>query len=115
MPRRDPRVRLLDILDAIERIQEYTATQTAQTFADDRMRVDAVVRHIEVIGEAANHVDADTEMRCPGVPWQDIRDMRHFLIHEYFGVSVAVVWETVVRDIPDLKAKVTAALESFKE
>jgi len=96
VPRRDPRIRLRDILDAIERIQEYTADQTAQTFADDRMRVDAVVRNIEVIGEAANHVDAYIEARCHDVPWQDIRDMRHLLIHEYFGVSVAIVWETVV-------------------
>jgi uncharacterized protein with HEPN domain len=68
-----------------------------------------------VIGEAANHVDADTEARCPDVPWQDIRDMRHLLIHEYFGVSVAIVWETVIRDLPDLKSKVSKALESFED
>jgi uncharacterized protein with HEPN domain len=60
------------------------------------MAVDAVVRNFEVIGEAARHVDAATATRLADIPWQDMRDLRNLLIHEYFGVSVAIIWETVL-------------------
>ncbi len=62
------------------------------------MAVDAVGRNFEVIGEAARHVDAATAMRLADVPWQDMRDPRNLLIHEYFGISVAIIWETISRD-----------------
>jgi uncharacterized protein with HEPN domain len=101
------------MVEAVERILDYTASHSLETFVNDQRTVDAVVRNMEVIGEAARHVDDVTAARCPDVPWADIRDMRNLLIHEYFGVSVAIVWETVTRDLPRLGASLRQALGSW--
>ena len=103
MPPRDPSLRLQDIAEAIDRIFEYTASHSLDSFTADRMAVDAVVRNFEVIGEAARHVDAATAARLADIPWQDMRDLRNVLIHEYFGVSVAIIWETISRDLRPLQ------------
>ncbi|BCS32671.1 DUF86 domain-containing protein [Luteitalea sp. TBR-22] len=102
MPPRDSSLRLQDIIEAITRIRRYTATHTLESFAADDMTVDAVVRNLEVIGEAARHVDEDTVRRLAAVPWRDMRDLRNLLAHEYFGVSIPIIWETVVRDLPQV-------------
>jgi uncharacterized protein with HEPN domain len=57
------------------------------------------VRNFEIIGEAARHIDAVTATRLGDIPWQDMRDLRNLLIHEYFGISVAIIWETMSRDL----------------
>lgn len=72
------------------------------------MAVDAVIRNLEVIGEAARHVDDTTAQRLPKVPWREMRDLRNLLAHEYFGVSTSIIWETVVRRLPPV-------LERFRE
>ena len=77
MPPRDPSLRLQDIAEAIDRIFEYTASHSLDSFTADRMAVDAVVRNFEVIGEAARHVDAATAARLADIPWQDMRDLRN--------------------------------------
>lgn len=96
MPR-DPSLRLQDIADAIDRILEYTASHTVESFTADTRTVDAVVRNLEVIGEAARHLDADIAAQLPQIPWRELQAMRNVLIHEYFGVSVAIIWETKSR------------------
>ncbi len=109
MPPRDSTLRLQDILEALSRIQRYTAGHTLQAFSGDDMVVDAVVRNLEVIGEAVRHVDDATMVRLPGVPWRDMRDLRNLLVHEYFGVSVTI-WETVIRDVPPVALAIQAHL-----
>ena len=110
MPRRDSRLRLQDIVEAIDRILSYTASLSLESFRADQRTVDAVVRNFEVIGEAARHVDDETCARCPGVPWQDMRDMRNVLMHEYFGVSITIVWDTISRDLPSVRDALRAEL-----
>ena len=78
-------------------------------FRTDQKTVDAVVRNLEVIGEAARHLVTDPECVLPGVGWADIAGMRNILIHEYFGVDLAMVWETVKHDLPLLRAELEAA------
>jgi uncharacterized protein with HEPN domain len=75
------------------------------------MAVDAVVRNLEVIGEAARHIDAATATRLPEIPWNDMRDLRNLLIHEYFGVSVAIIWETISRDLRPVREAIRRDLE----
>ena len=75
------------------------------------MAVDAVVRNLEVIGETARQVDDATIQRLAGVPWREMRDLRNLLVHEYFGVSVPIIWETIVRDLPPVLAALQADLE----
>ncbi len=115
MPRRDSRLRLQDIVEAIDRILSYTSSLTVESFQADQRTVDAVVRNFEVIGEAARHVDDETCARCPGVPWQDMRDMRNVLMHEYFGVSIPIVWDTIGRALPGVREALRAELARTDE
>jgi len=92
VPRRDASLRLQDIVDAIDRILEYTRSHSLESFNADTRTVDAVVRNLEVVGEAARHLDAETAAQLPEVPWRELQAIRNVLIHEYFGVSVAIIW-----------------------
>lgn len=111
MPPRDATLRLQDIAEALDRIFEYTASHSLESFAADRMAVDAVVRNLEVIGEAARHVDTVTAARLADIPWQDMCDLRNLLIHEYFGVSVPIIWETVSRDLRSVREAIRRDLQ----
>lgn len=71
---------------------------------------DAVIRQLEIIGEAATRTSEEMQRRYDDVPWHDITGMRNKLIHGYFGVDVDVVWETVVEDLPELKRQLEAML-----
>ena len=115
MPRRDTRLRVEDMLEAINRIEAHSAGLTADLFRQDQKTLDAVVRNIEVIGEAASHLDDDVAALRPAVPWTDIRAMRHVLVHEYFGVDAGIVWETVVRDLPVLRRELEGLLECLPQ
>jgi len=103
VPPRDFQIRVQDILDAVEKIVRYVEGMSFQTFCEDRKTVDAVIRNITVIGEAARSVPDEITERYQGVPWRDMRDMRNVLIHEYFGVSLEILWQTIHDDLMPLK------------
>ena len=103
MPRREWRHRVADILDAIGKIQRYASGLTFEQFQADDKTVDAVIRNLEVIGEAVRHLSAEQDDLPAGVPWSDIAGMRNILVHEYFGVDLAIVWQTVTVDLPELQ------------
>jgi uncharacterized protein with HEPN domain len=100
MPHRRWDIRIRDILAAIKKISEYTKDYNYQNFESDSKTLDAVVRNLEIIGEAARHVPDDIIEKNPGIPWREIRDMRNLLAHEYFGVNIKIVWETIQTDLP---------------
>ena len=105
MPPRDWRLRVEDIIDASDRIEAYIVGLDFGQFQADRKTVDAVVRNLEVIGEAAGHLSrAQEEIPCD-IPWADVSGMRNILIHEYFGVDLGIVWQTISADLPLLRAK----------
>lgn len=110
--KKDDRVYFLHIRDAIEWVAEYT-TDGKDAFFADRKTQDAVVRNLEVIGEAVKHVSTELKAAHPDIPWQQIAGMRDKMIHEYFGVNLKVVWEVVARDLRELKGKVLAILEDL--
>ena len=99
---KDDRIYLLHIRDAVDRVLSYTTGGKTAFFADTRTQ-DAVVRNLEIIGEAAKNVSKDQRVAQPSVPWRALSGMRDKLIHEYFGVDLEVVWQVVERDIPELK------------
>jgi uncharacterized protein with HEPN domain len=110
MPR-DSRVYLEDILEAIARIQRYTRGLSQDAFADDQRTVDAIVRNLEVIGEAVKQLPAEVRLRAPAVEWQKIAGLRDILIHQYFGIDIEIVWDVVQTKLPDLRAAVLSILD----
>jgi len=100
VPPRDWRIRVEDIVEAASAIAGYIQGLTYEEFAEDRKTVDAVVRNLEVIGEAARHVPEDVRARFPELPWSDMADTRNVLIHEYFGVDLTILWKTASTDLP---------------
>ena len=107
---RDERLYLADINDAIDRVLRYTAAGREAFFADP-MAQDAVVRNIEIMGEATRGVSEALKKAHPEVPWRDISDMRNKVIHDYFRVDLAVVWDVVDKDLLPLKKQIEALLE----
>jgi uncharacterized protein with HEPN domain len=99
---REWRLRVEDILDAVAKIERYVSGQTFEQFQADSKTVDAVIRNLEVIGEAVRHLSYEPDNLPPGVPWMDIAGMRNILIHEYFGVDLKIIWQTVSEDLPEL-------------
>jgi len=110
LPPRDWRLRVEDILEATDRIERYVADLTFEQFQGDQKTIDAVIRNLEVIGEAVRHLCADDERLPPGVPWTDIAAMRNILIHEYFGVDLRIIWQTIEADLPALRRELQRLL-----
>jgi len=92
-----------DILDAIEKIGEFTEGMSYEEFLMDDKTKFAVVRALEVIGEASKRVSAELKGRHPEIPWKAMAGMRDKLIHAYFGVDWEVVWLTVKKELPKIK------------
>jgi len=110
VPRRGWWLRVSDIVEAVERVESFTHGLTLETFVADQRTIAAVSYELVVIGEAARHVPADVQASAPDVPWMEMRDMRNIAAHEYFGVDVAIVWQTATRDVPLLAPPLRALL-----
>ena len=106
---KDDRVYLLHVRDAIERIRSYTAAGQGPFMADTRTQ-DAVIRNLEIIGEAVKRLSENTRSRRPDIPWSRIAGMRDVLIHQYFGVKLETVWEVVAHHLSPLSAAVADIL-----
>ncbi len=106
------RIYLLHVRDAMQHIMNYTAAGQESFFAD-RKTQDAVVRNLEIIGEAIKRVSARLKEAHPDIAWKPIAGMRDKLIHDYFGVNLQLVWDVVVRDLPELKKKIDVLLKDL--
>lgn len=96
-------VYLRHILDAIVIIEGYVRNVNRDAFLDNKLLQDGIVRELEIIGEAAKNLSQDFKEKHDHIPWRRIMSMRNRLIHEYFGVSLKAVWQTVEKDLPRLK------------
>jgi uncharacterized protein with HEPN domain len=111
MSSRDWRFRIQDILKAIQKIEAYTEGMTAVQFKKNELVIDAVVRNLEIIGEASKNIKLTTRRLYPDIPWDQMNGMRNILIHEYFGVDVATVWHTAKTHLPLLKQQLESILD----
>ena len=103
-----------DILESGTAIQSYVQDITFDAFVQDRMRFSAVIREFEIIGEAVGKLPAKVKQSYPTIPWQDIKDFRSLLVHEYFGVDLEIVWNTIHQDLPSLMAAAQKMMEKVQ-
>lgn len=111
MPR-DSRQYLEDILEAAQRVESYLHGCSESTFRTDPRTVDAVVRNLEIVGEAAKRVPESVRDRHPEVEWRRIGAMRDFLAHAYFSVDLEIVWDAATRKLPELRRQDVKILAS---
>jgi uncharacterized protein with HEPN domain len=107
---KDDRVYLQHIRDALQDNAAYCGSDHG-AFLDDRMRQDATLRKLEVIGQAVKNLSEDTKSRQPEIPWKQIAGMRDKVIHDYFGVNLEIVWAVVQKELPKLRVAVEGLLK----
>jgi uncharacterized protein with HEPN domain len=100
---KDNLVYIHHILDAIEQLEIYLANVDFEIFSSNNMLFDAVVRQLEIIGEASNKIEDEFQKQYPDVPWRKVIGTRNLIIHEYFGINKKVIWDACKNDIPKLK------------
>ncbi|MBU4561402.1 DUF86 domain-containing protein, partial [bacterium] len=103
------------ILECIKRIEEYTEGITKDVFFNSTQIQDAIIRRIEIIGEAVKNIPGDIKDKYPDIPWKQIAGMRDILIHEYFGIDIELTWEVAKEEIFELKKKILSVKEDLKE
>jgi len=96
-------IRILHMLKAVDDIDSYIDQMTYNAFEDSSITHNAVIRQLEIIGEAANHISSETKTLYPEVAWVQITALRNLLIHQYFGVDIPIVWQIIKTDLPILK------------
>ena len=92
-----------DIMVAIDRIFGYVQGFDILVLENDQRTIDAVVRNLEIIGEAANSIPENVKSKNPEVPWYEMRGIRNMVVHEYFGVDLDIIWQTINEDLPLLR------------
>jgi uncharacterized protein with HEPN domain len=105
MPSRNWQFRIDDIIEAIDKIDRYIAGYDYDSWCNDEKTVDAVIRNIEIIGEASSYLPEEIQNQFSDIPWRLMRGIRNILIHEYFGVDLGILWKTINEDLPDLKKR----------
>jgi uncharacterized protein with HEPN domain len=111
---RDYRLYLDDILDAIDRISEYVEGMDDDAFISDKKTQDAVIRNLEVIGEASRNLSDELKAQSNEIEWTKIIGFRNILAHEYFGVSIPIVWDIVQSKIGPLREACTKLLKQLE-
>ena len=114
MSRRLWKHRITDILESINKIQNYVDDMKFDDFQKDEKTIDAVIRNFIIIGEAARNVPDDISAKYPDISWQLMDDMRNFAVHEYWGVELTTIWKTIQDDLPPLVPSLNRVIDSEK-
>jgi len=110
MTKHSDTVYLRHILDAIRQIETYLHGASYEVLCENRMLQDAVIRQLEIVGEASRNVSEEFRTDHPNIPWPEIIGMRHKIVHDYFGVDLRTIWDTVKADLPPVKEWVFSIL-----
>jgi uncharacterized protein with HEPN domain len=111
-PERNWKMRVEDILACIEKIKVYTLGMSYEQFCEDGKTVDAVIRNLEIIGEAAGFIPLEIQEKYPELAWLEMRGMRNIMAHEYFGVSLPIIWRAIEQDLYPLAEGLGILLKS---
>jgi uncharacterized protein with HEPN domain len=107
---RDDLVYLMHIRDSLREVRQFIADESYESFLENRMMQNAVMRSFEVVGEAARRVSPEFRGAHPEVPWRLLGDFRNKLIHDYFGLDLDVIWKTATEDAPGLRAQIESLI-----
>jgi len=108
---RDPSLYLTHVLESIDLVRGYVEGVDFRRFSESQQLQDAVIRRIEIIGEAVKNLPAEIRDAAPNVPWRRIAGMRDKVVHDYMGVDIELVWTVVHRDLPELALEVRGLVE----
>lgn len=114
MKKREHRDYLVDILTSIQDVESFIGKMTYEDFLNNKMASNAVVRSLEVIGEATKNLPKSVCDKDISIPWKKMAGMRDKIIHEYFGVNYETVWKTAKNMLPELKDKITSLIKQEK-
>src|SRR3989344_4564885 len=102
-----------DIIDSIDEIEDFTKGLSFGDFKKDKKTVNAVIRSLEIIGEAAKKISNDIRKKYSEIPWREMAGMRDKLIHEYHGVDLEIIWKVVKEEVPPIKPHIAKLFKEF--
>jgi uncharacterized protein with HEPN domain len=108
---RDYKLYLQDILEGIQKIESYLQGMSFQQFSQDELRIDAVLRNLEIIGEATKNIPPEVRAKYPSIEWRKIAGLRDVAIHAYFTIDLRIIWDVVQNKLPGLRGDVAKILE----
>ena len=103
---------LNDICQAINRIEQYIENLSFDAFSKDQKSIDAVVRNLEIIGEAANRLPDEFKEKYSEIEWHKVVGLRHRIVHEYFGIDLEIIWQILHKDLPGLKQQIIQTISN---
>ena len=112
--KRDLVLFLDDILINIQYIESFSKDISKENFKTDKLKQNAIIRSLEVIGEAAKNIPNNFREKYPEIPWKKISGFRDVLIHEYFGIKISRIWNVIEKDLPDLREKLLKIKEDLE-
>jgi len=114
MKNRDYNIFIEDILEAMNKIERYIRGLKYEEFVKNEMAVDAVIRNLEIIGEASKNIPEDIKEKYSKIPWKRMIGLRNIAIHEYFGVDLSIIWEIITKNIPETRNIIEKMLKNSK-
>lgn len=114
MSKRDYRLFLSDISDSSKKIKEYVGNKSFEEFTSNPMLIDALIRNLEIIGEAVKNIPDSVKAKYNQIDWRKIAGLRDILIHDYFGINFKILWDIVQNKIPDLLVKIDEVIKAEK-
>lgn len=111
MSKRDYKILLEDIINAIDKVFKYTENLSYEDFASDEKTQDAIFRNFEVIGEAATQIPENIKNKYAGIEWYKIIGLRNRIIHEYFGIDISIVWKIIQENLNDFRVSINKILD----
>jgi uncharacterized protein with HEPN domain len=104
-------ISLMDILESMNRIDTYILGVNYDSFLNNQMLIDAVIRNLEIIGEAARNLPDELKNKYPELPWRNMIGLRNILIHQYFGVDESIIWEVITVDLSDARPNLMKVIQ----